>query len=76
MSRMVAKIAEASNILTKRLGRAPTCDEIAKMLNVNISIVRLVSERSRPLVSLDRAVSDQGHMTFQVLFLNFIPNIN
>ena len=73
---MVAKIVEASNILTKRLGRAPTCDEIAKMLNVNISTVRLVSERSRPLVSLDRAVSDQGHMTFQVLFLNFIPNIN
>lgn len=75
-SRMVAKIAEASNTLTKRLGRQPSYDEIAEMLHVNILTVKLVSERSRPPGSLDRAVTDQGHMTLQVLFLNFIPNFN
>lgn len=72
----MAKIAEASNILTRSLGRQPSYDEIAGMLNVNILTVKLVSERSRPPGSLDRAVSDQGHMTLQVLFLNFIPNFN
>ncbi|KAM3733902.1 hypothetical protein ACB098_11G173000 [Castanea mollissima] len=64
-SRMVAKIAEASNILTKRLGRQPSYDEIAEMLNVNILTVKLVSERSRPPGSLDQAVTDQGRMTLQ-----------
>ena len=73
---MVAKIAEASNILTRRFGRQPSYDEIAEMLNVNILTVKLVSERSRPPGSLDRVVSDQGRMTLQVLFLNFIPNFN
>ncbi len=76
MYRMVAKIAEARNLLTRRLGRPPTYNEIAEMLNVQISTVRLVSERSRHPVSLDQAVSDRGRMTLQVLFLNFSPNIN
>jgi DNA-directed RNA polymerase sigma subunit (sigma70/sigma32) len=66
---MVARIAEARNLLSKRLGRLPTDNEIAEVLNVHTSTVRLVSERSRPPISLDQAVTDRGFMTLQVLVL-------
>lgn len=72
MCRMVARVAEARNLLSKRLGRLPTHDEIAEVLDVHISIVRLVSERNRPPISLDRSITDQGRVTLQVLFLKFI----
>ncbi|KAK2386250.1 RNA polymerase sigma factor sigF, chloroplastic [Trifolium repens] len=62
---MVAKIAEANNVLRKRLRRKPTYDEMAEVLNVNVSTVKLVSERSRQPISLDRAVSDHGNLTFK-----------
>ncbi|KAF5469753.1 hypothetical protein F2P56_010317 [Juglans regia] len=65
MCRMVARTAEARNLLSKKLGRLPTHDEIAEVLNVHISIVRLVSERNRPPISLDRAITDQGSITLQ-----------
>lgn len=75
MCRMVARIAEARNILSKRLGRLPTHDEISEVLNVHVLIVRLVSERNMPPISLDRAITDQGSITLQVIFLNFIYNL-
>ncbi|KAB1224970.1 RNA polymerase sigma factor sigD, chloroplastic [Morella rubra] len=63
--RMVARIAEASNLLSEKLGRLPTHDEVAEVLDVHISTVRLVSQRSRPPISLDQPLSDRGHMTLQ-----------
>ena len=66
---MVARIAEARNLLSIRLGRLPTDNEIAEVLNVHTSTVRLVFERSRPPISLDQAVTDRGFMTLQVLVL-------
>jgi len=64
---MIAKVAEANNALSKRLRRMPTYDETAELLNVNASTVRLVSESSRAPISLDKAVTDHGHLTLQVL---------
>ncbi|KAF7824595.1 RNA polymerase sigma factor sigD, chloroplastic [Senna tora] len=62
---MVAKVAEANNVLSKRLRRVPTYDEMAEFLNVNASTVRLLSERIKTPISLDKAMIDQGHMTLQ-----------
>ncbi|KAK9283540.1 hypothetical protein L1049_011787 [Liquidambar formosana] len=71
MCEMLAKIAEANNVLSKRLRRFPTYDEIAEVLNVHVSTVKLVSDRSRPPISLDGAATDQGFMTLQVFLLNY-----
>ncbi|GAU38917.1 hypothetical protein TSUD_119830 [Trifolium subterraneum] len=62
---MVAKISEANNVLRKRLRRKPTYDEMAEVLNVNVSTVKLVSERSRQPISLDKALTDHGNLTFK-----------
>ncbi|KAJ0037967.1 hypothetical protein Pint_23911 [Pistacia integerrima] len=59
------KIAEANSVLTRRLRRLPTHSEIAEMLDINVSTVRLAFERIRYPISLDRAVSDRGCMTLQ-----------
>ncbi|KAL5078098.1 hypothetical protein RYX36_017082 [Vicia faba] len=62
---MVAKIMEANNVLSRRLRRKPTYDEIAEALNMNVSTVILVSECSRHPVSLDRAITDQSNLKFK-----------
>ena len=67
---MVAKIAEGRTVLSRRLRRLPTYDEIAEFIDVNVSTVRLLSEKSRTPISIDQAVTSQGCMTLQVLFLN------
>lgn len=64
-SEMVAKVAQANNILSSRLRRKPTYDETAEVLNVKASTIRLVSEKSRKPISLDKVVTDCGHMTLQ-----------
>ncbi|GAY36934.1 hypothetical protein CUMW_025480 [Citrus unshiu] len=60
MSGMVAKIAEANNVLSRRLRRMPTDSEIAEMLNIHVSTVRLAIERTRHPISLDGAITDTG----------------
>ncbi|KAK2637008.1 hypothetical protein Ddye_031800 [Dipteronia dyeriana] len=65
MCGMLAKIAEAKNVLTRRLRRLPTCNEIADVLDINVSTVRLAYERTRHPLSLDGVVTDQGFMTLQ-----------
>ncbi|KAI9116575.1 hypothetical protein K1719_012742 [Acacia pycnantha] len=62
---MIAKVAEANNVLSYRLRRSPTYEETAELLDVKTSTVRLVSENSRAPISLDSTVTDQGHMTLQ-----------
>lgn len=69
---MVAKIAEANNVLSRRLRRMPTDNEIAEMLNIHVSTVRLAIERTRHPISLDGAITDTGCMTLQVPLLNLI----
>lgn len=67
---MVAKIAEANNVLKRRLRRKPTYNEIAEVLNVNVSTVKLVSERSRQPISLDRSITDQSNLILKVRQFN------
>ncbi|CAK7330927.1 unnamed protein product [Dovyalis caffra] len=62
---LVAKIAEANNDLSNKLRRSASYDEIAKVLNMKVSTVRLGFERSRSPISLDQAVLGQNRMTLQ-----------
>jgi len=63
---MVAKIPKANNVLRRRLRRKPTYNEIAKVINVNVSTVKLVSEKSRQPISLDNAITDQSNLILKV----------
>lgn len=62
---MLAKIAEANNVLSRRLRRLPRYDEIAEMLNVHVSRVKLVADRSRQPISLDGRTTHLGCMTLK-----------
>ncbi|KAL5543599.1 hypothetical protein UlMin_007383 [Ulmus minor] len=62
---MLAKIADANNVLSKSLRRFPTYDEIAEVVNVPVSTVRLVSEKNRPPVSLDRLETERSCVSLQ-----------
>lgn len=66
----VAKIAEANNILSRKLRRLPTCDEIADMLDMKVSTVRLAYQRTRYPISLDHAETKHGVMALQVYITN------
>ncbi|XP_042495833.1 RNA polymerase sigma factor sigD, chloroplastic isoform X2 [Macadamia integrifolia] len=65
MSEKLAKIAEANNVLSTRLRRLPTYDEIADMVNISVSSVRLIWERNRPPISAQRTLANQGSLTLQ-----------
>ncbi|KAK3017290.1 hypothetical protein RJ639_006394, partial [Escallonia herrerae] len=62
---LVPRIAEANNSLTKRFRRPPSHDEIAEAVDMNIATVRLVCQRTRPLISLDEAITNRGGMRLQ-----------
>ncbi|XP_058084330.1 RNA polymerase sigma factor sigD, chloroplastic isoform X1 [Magnolia sinica] len=65
MQGLMAKIAQANNILRRRLGRWPTFDEIADTVQVDISNISLVSDRTRPPISMDQPLSNHGNITLQ-----------
>ena len=67
MCALVARVTDANSVLSRRLRRFPTHEEIAHLANLDVSTVRLVFERSRPPISLDRVVTSRGSMTLQVL---------
>ncbi|XP_064960522.1 RNA polymerase sigma factor sigD, chloroplastic-like isoform X2 [Musa acuminata AAA Group] len=50
------KVAEANSSLRRRLGRSPTYEEVADLIDMDVSNVRLVSERSRPPISIDQDI--------------------
>ncbi|KAJ6984786.1 hypothetical protein D5086_017943 [Populus alba] len=62
---LVAKIAGANNDLRNKLRRPPSYDEIAEVLNMKVSTVRLGFERGRTPISLDQAVLGQNSLTLQ-----------
>ncbi|KAM7476760.1 hypothetical protein LguiB_024003 [Lonicera macranthoides] len=55
---MIPKIAEANNILTTRLRRSPSLDEIAQVVNIAVATVRLVYQITRDPISLDQATTN------------------
>ncbi|XP_050387752.1 RNA polymerase sigma factor sigD, chloroplastic [Argentina anserina] len=65
MCGVMAKITKAKISFNQRFQRPPSHDEIAETINVQASTVKLVCERSRLPLSLDRAVTDQGCMALQ-----------
>ncbi|KAL6125213.1 hypothetical protein ACLB2K_073272 [Fragaria x ananassa] len=65
MGVVMAKITRAKISFNQRFQRLPSHGEIAEMINVQASIVRLVCERSKLPLSLDRVVTDQGCMALQ-----------
>ncbi|XP_043691315.1 RNA polymerase sigma factor sigD, chloroplastic [Telopea speciosissima] len=69
MSEMLAKIAEANTVLSTRLRRLPTYDEIADVVNISVSSVRLICERNRPPISAERTLTNQGSLTLQEIIL-------
>lgn len=68
----LAKVAEASNNLCKKLQRQATYEEIATVLKMPESTVRLVSEKSRAAISFDGAPTDHGPMSMQVILSSFL----
>nr|AKC88713.1 sigma factor [Monsonia marlothii] len=63
---LLVKIIEAKNILSSRLRRLPSHYEIAELLDVQVSRVKLICRKSRPPSSLDRAiVTDRGSVKIQ-----------
>lgn len=69
---VMAKLTKAKNSFNQRFQRLPSHDEVAGIINVQASTVRLVSERSRLPISLDRVVTHRGCMALQVRLLNLI----
>lgn len=54
------KIKEASNILSQKLMKVPTLEELARFLEMDISIIKKVKESIYTFDSLDRVISDSG----------------
>lgn len=69
---VMAKVTKVKNSFNQRFQRLPSHDEVAEMINVQPSTVRLVSERSRLPISLNRVVTDRGCLALQVRLLNLI----
>lgn len=56
----MAKVIDAKGLLQRKLGRPPSYEEIAEFLNVNVSTVQLVCEKSGQPVSVDRSLNKEG----------------
>ncbi|KAG9458004.1 hypothetical protein H6P81_002512 [Aristolochia fimbriata] len=59
----VAQVLEANALLRARLGREPTPQEIAEMVDMSITSVKLVIEKTRFPLSLDQSMSNRGSIT-------------
>ncbi|KAM7264166.1 hypothetical protein ACFE04_001849 [Oxalis oulophora] len=65
MYEIVAKMAKTKDVLTRKLQRLPTHDEIAEALNVRVSTIHLASEKGRSVLSLDQVLTERGTMSLQ-----------
>ncbi|KAF5736461.1 RNA polymerase sigma factor sigD chloroplastic isoform X1 [Tripterygium wilfordii] len=66
MRARVAKVSEANRVLRERLRRAPTFDEIAEILNMDVSTVGMAFKWRKYPISLDQGVTNEGGcMTLQ-----------
>ncbi|KAJ8499778.1 hypothetical protein OPV22_010330 [Ensete ventricosum] len=60
------KVAEAKSLLRRQLGRSPTYKEVADLVDMDVYNVRLVSEGSRPPISIDQ-VGKEGLRLMDVI---------
>ncbi|GFP92400.1 RNA polymerase sigma factor sigd chloroplastic [Phtheirospermum japonicum] len=65
ISELVPKICEANAVLSRKLQRIPTYDEIAEAIDASPRAVRLAIERNKPLISIDQAITSHGCMSLQ-----------
>nr|AKC88706.1 sigma factor [Erodium trifolium] len=64
--KLLTKIIEANETLTRRLLRTPSHDEIAQLLDVPVFTVQFVWAKTRPPSSLDHViVTERGHVKLQ-----------
>ncbi|KAF3327187.1 RNA polymerase sigma factor sigD [Carex littledalei] len=54
------KVMEAKSVLAKRLGRRPSYDEIAEVVNLSAKSVKIIIQRNRKPISLDQPVHQNG----------------
>ncbi|XP_072976178.1 RNA polymerase sigma factor sigD, chloroplastic [Typha angustifolia] len=54
------KVTEATATLRRRLRRSPTYEEIADFLEISVSSVRIICEKSRHPISIDQPVNGEG----------------
>jgi RNA polymerase primary sigma factor len=64
MIETMSRLRTAGKVLTQRLGREPTIDEIAKEAQMSIDEARRVTKMSRHPISLDRPIGDSEDSNF------------
>lgn len=63
VAELTGKIKKVSNTLTQKLGRAPTEEEIADTIGIEVDKVRVALDMSQAVSSLDVAVGDDDDTT-------------
>lgn len=63
VAELTGKIKKVSNTLTQKLGRAPTEEEIADAIGIEVDKVRVAMDMSQAVSSLDVAVGDDDDTT-------------
>jgi RNA polymerase primary sigma factor len=64
MIETMSRLRTAGKVLTQRLGREPTIEEIAKEAQMSIDEARRVTKMSRHPISLDRPIGDSEDSNF------------
>ena len=64
MIETMSRLRTASKVLTQRLGREPTVEEVAKEAQMTIDETRRVMKMSRHPISLDRPIGDSEDSNF------------
>ena len=62
LSARVGRLKHTAETLHQRLGREPTTQELAQALDMSVENVQSLEERSRPVVSLETPVAEDGRL--------------
>lgn len=64
MAELITQIKKMTNIMTQKMGRTPTEQEIAEGLNINIDKVRVALDLSQATSSLDATITKDDDTSF------------
>ena len=67
MAELAKSYSHTARKLTQLLGRDPSPEEIAKMMRVNVGLIRTISQVTQGVCSLDMLISDEGEDTLKVV---------